>query len=58
MTEDWERLPEMDKMYLIEKQREIEEGWQQWEEEQTRLPAKIEVYEPKRQKIVDKSKKT
>jgi len=29
--EDWERLPELDKMYLLEKQREMEEEW--WEQE-------------------------
>ena len=47
--EDWERLSELDKMYLLEKDREIMEEWMEWEEEQQRkkrLPAKIEVFTP------------
>lgn len=42
--EDWERLSEMDKMYLKEKEMEMIHEWQQWEEEQReKLPAKIIV---------------
>lgn len=62
IIEDYERLSEMDKMYLAEKEQEIIHEWQQWEEEQVvkkKLPAKIVVkiknksYEQK-----EKTKKT
>ncbi len=62
IIEDYERLSEMDKMYLAEKEQEIIHEWQQWEEEQEvkkKLPAKIVVktknksYEQK-----EKTKKT
>lgn len=46
IIEDYERLSEMDKMYLAEKEQEIIHEWQQWEEEQEvkkKLPAKIVV---------------
>lgn len=46
IIEDYERLSEMDKMYLAEKEQEIIHEWQQWEEEQVvkkKLPAKIVV---------------
>ena len=47
MNEDFERALELDQMYLIEYQKEIEEQWQQWEEEH-RLPAKIEIMSKKK----------
>jgi len=48
IEEDWERLSELDKMYLYEKHREMEEEWHQWEEKhKKRLPAKIKVIIPK-----------
>lgn len=62
IIEDYERLSEMDKMYLKEKEMEMIHEWQQWEEEQEikkKLPAKIIVktknknYEQK-----EKTKKT
>lgn len=62
IIEDYERLSEMDKMYLKEKEMEMIHEWQQWEEEQEikkKLPAKIVVktknksYEQK-----EKTKKT
>jgi len=46
IIEDYERLSEMDKMYLAEKEQEMIHEWQQWEEEQEvkeKLPAKIVV---------------
>jgi hypothetical protein len=46
MEEDWERLSDTDKMYLLAKEREIEEEWMQWEDEQERKPAKIVVNMP------------
>lgn len=33
IEEDFERLSELDKMYLVEKEREMIEEWQRWEEE-------------------------
>jgi hypothetical protein len=50
MIEDYERLSEMDKMYLMEKEREIEEEWRRWMDEHDeygQLPAKIVVNIPK-----------
>lgn len=38
--EDFERLRDMDEMYLIEAQKEMEEEWKQWE---NRLPAEITI---------------
>jgi hypothetical protein len=48
MEEDYERLSDTDKMYLLARQREIEEEWMQWEDEQERLkkPAKVIVHMP------------
>jgi len=46
IIEDYERLSEMDKMYLVEKEQEMIHEWQQWEEEQgvkEKLPARIVV---------------
>lgn len=46
IIEDYERLSEMDKMYLAEKEQEMIHEWQQWEEEQgvkEKLPARIVV---------------
>lgn len=47
--EDWERIPELDKMWLLEKDREMFVEWQMWEEEQERLnrkPAKLKLNTP------------
>lgn len=45
--EDFERIVELDRMYLIETQmREEEEHWQ-WEDEQDQLPAIITMEMPK-----------
>jgi len=41
--EDYERLSLLDKMYLQEKEQDMICEWQQWEEEQNRLPAEIVV---------------
>lgn len=44
IEEDFERLSELDKMYLVEKEREMIEEWQRWEEEHMeRLPAIINI---------------
>jgi len=43
IIEDYERLSFLDKMYLIEKEQEMIHEWQQYEEEQCKLPAKIVV---------------
>lgn len=46
-SEDWE-YPN-DEIYAIERQKEIEASWQQWEEEQAsrnRLPAIIKIKTP------------
>jgi hypothetical protein len=44
--EDFERVADMDQMYLVEEHMRMEAEWQEWEMEQeklTRLPAIIEV---------------
>ena len=46
MEEDYERLSDTDKMYLLAKEREIQDEWMQWEDEQERKPAKIVVNMP------------
>ncbi len=43
--EDYERIPEIDKLWLLEKEAEMFVEWQQWENEQ-RLPAEIVVLTP------------
>lgn len=43
MTEDFERAKELDQMYLIESQKRMEEEWQEWEHEQSKEPARIEL---------------
>lgn len=51
--EDFERIPELDKMWLLEKDREMFVEWQMWEEEQERLnrkPAEIRMTKPIRKK--------
>ena len=50
--EDWERINSLNEMYLIEKQREIEEEWQQWCEEQEREEAEIII---KTKKVIMKN---
>jgi hypothetical protein len=41
VIEDWE-YPD-DEIYAIERQKDIEYSWQQWEENKNRLPAIIKV---------------
>jgi len=41
MNEDWERISELDKMWLLEKEAEMFVEWQRWEDEH-QLPAIIE----------------
>lgn len=51
--EDFERISELDKMWLLEKDQEMFVEWQMWEEEQERLnriPAKIEILTPIKEK--------
>ena len=43
IEEDWERIPESDKMWLIEKEQEMWNEYQEYEDEQLRLPAKIKL---------------
>jgi len=43
IEEDFERVPLLDKMYLQERENEIWEEYQQWTEEQDKLPAEIIV---------------
>lgn len=43
IEEDWERLPEMDRMYLMERENELWEEYQEWCDERDRLPAKVTV---------------
>lgn len=53
IEEDFERLSELDKMYLWERENEVWEEYWQWEEErQERLPAKIEVVGTKENVII------
>jgi len=42
--EDFERIPEMDKIWLLEKEAEMFVEWQQWEDQ--RLPAEIVLMTP------------
>lgn len=43
VEEDYERLSEIDRMYLIEKENEMIYDWQQWTEYDERQPAKINI---------------
>lgn len=43
IEEDFERLSEMDKMYIWEKENEVWEEYQDWIEKQEKLPAKITI---------------
>lgn len=43
IIEDFEREATKDSMFLLEKQLEMEEEWQRWEEEHNRKPAKIRM---------------
>jgi len=38
---DWEHEYQKDAIYQLERYRDIQASWQQWEEEQKRKPAKI-----------------
>ena len=52
VNQDWE-YPN-DEMYAIERQKDIEVSWQQWEEEQVskrRKPALIKVLTPKKDEV-------
>jgi len=44
LLEDWE-YPD-DEIYAIERQKDIEYSWQQWEENKNRLPAIIKIITP------------
>lgn len=46
--EDFERILSLDEMYIYEKEKEIEEEYYQWceEEELSKLPAKIKLLSP------------
>lgn len=57
MIEDFERARELDQMYLIESQRQMEEEWQQWEEENSqKQPARIELITTKKKKYDKRGK--
>jgi len=43
IEEDWERISELDKLWLMEKEQEMWNEYQQWDDEQSRLPAKIKL---------------
>lgn len=43
-SEDWE-YPN-DHIYAMERQKDIESSWQEWEESKNRLPAIIKVVKP------------
>ena len=45
--EDYERAKELDQMFLQEKEQEIWNEYQQWEDEHTQLPAKVTMLMPK-----------
>ena len=51
IEEDFERLSMLDKMYLIEHEQEMINEWQQWEEENSKLPAKIIIKESKNGRV-------
>jgi len=46
MIEDFERSRQLDSMYIQEQQLEEEQAYWQWEEEQSKLPAKIVILNP------------
>lgn len=46
IEEDFERLSEMDKMYIWEKESEVWEEYEDWIEKQEKLPAKITIKLP------------
>ena len=43
IEEDFERLSELDQMYLWEREREIVDEWMEWEEEQRKKEENKEV---------------
>jgi len=55
MTEDWDRISDMDRMYLYEMEKQLEEEYWRWCDEQetefNRLPAKITVYKLKEDEV-------
>ncbi len=46
LEEDWESVSILDKMWLIEKEKQMFVDWQQFDEEQEKLPAIIKVLTP------------
>lgn len=38
---DWEKEYDKDVIFAIEKQKDIEDSWEQWQKEQNRKPIKI-----------------
>ena len=54
MTEDWDRISDMDRMYLYEMEKQLEEEYWRWcdeQESELRLPAKITVYKLKEDEV-------
>lgn len=43
INEDFERIEELDKMYIWEKENEVWEEYEDWIEKQEKLPAKITI---------------
>ena len=43
INEDFEREALKDQLYILEQKKLMEIEWEMWEEEQKRLPAKIQV---------------
>ena len=55
LMQDWE-YPN-DHIYAMERQKDIESSWQEWEEEQNRKPAAIKVLIPiKKDEVISRSK--
>ena len=54
-SEDWE-YPN-DHIYAMEREKDIESSWQQWEEDQKRKPAVIKVVKPiRKDEVINRSK--
>ena len=43
VEEDYERISDMDRMYLMERENELWEEYQEWCDEQDRLAAKVTI---------------
>ena len=50
MREDFERIKQLDVMYLYEHQQEIEQEYFEWQQNQDKLPAKISIHFIKKKK--------